>query len=170
MASEMGDIVLRLIEDEVMPHELRVFFAKLQKSPKFRANCSSLSTLVDPEFEESERRELMVALITFLLYEIDPLTEAPGSPFPNTMYWPRNGQGQLMALLHDKGTRWDRHTLRVNDVPKIVDRTKCYITEELWQIVAALEDLWRLNGTYVDRDPVDLQKDQLRRRGARSAQ
>lgn len=164
--SEMGDIVLRLIEDEVMPAELRIFLTKIQKSKKLRANCASLGTLVDPNIEEKARKELMVALITFLLYEIDPLTHPPGSPYPNDKHWPRRGMAQLMSLLHEKDTKWDNHTLRVKDKPKPVDRNQCYLTDELWTLVAALEDLWGLQGVYVNREPVDVMKDQLRRRGA----
>lgn len=164
--AEMGDIVLRLIEDEVMPADLRALFDKLQKSSKFRNNCSSLGSLVDSTIEEKDRKELMVALITFMLYEIEPLSSPPGSPFPSDQHWPRRGMPQLMGLIHSKGTRWDNHTLRVNDEPKLVDRGQCYLSDEIWYIVAALEDLWGLQGIYVNRDPVDPMTDQLRRRGA----
>lgn len=163
--AEMGDIVLRLLEDEVMPGELRAFLTALQKSKKLRDNCSSLGTLVDPNMGEPERKEVVVALITFLLYEIDPEKDMPGSPFPDDRHWPRRMTSQMAALLHTKGTKWDNHTLRVKDAPKPVGKSY-YLSLELYDIVAALEDLWGLQGVYTSRENISIMDDQLRQRGS----
>ncbi|RLA42163.1 MAG: hypothetical protein DRQ64_00275 [Gammaproteobacteria bacterium] len=164
-------MLIRVLADEVTPAELRKVLRALRDRPELRERCSSLGTFVDAS--EADRLKCCKSMVEILIGWVEPLTlRDEKSPIVGAHNWPVYGTQafrteQLAGI--PKFNDWYRHVRRAQSKIHLFE-DKCYISEELHTIVAALEDLWGAQNIYTvqaeKRDAVDYMNDELTARGA----
>ena len=165
----LGSMIIRVIADEVTPAELRKVLRALRDRPELRERCSSLGSLVDAP--TLRRRICFTSMVEILLGWVEPLTmHSERSTAAHA--WPSYGtqkfrEDQLVGI--PAISEWFNHVRR-NPTKIHPFGDKCYISEELYAIVSALEDLWGMQNYYTlqgeKRDAVDYMNDELTARGA----
>ena len=148
MSSDIGAVVIRLLVDDVTMKEVREVLIQLRDRQDLRERCSTIGSLV--EAEDAKRVECFNNMVDILLHWIEPLEVEPTNPILDSHRYARMGNNVLAQKLTELPTvsLWHGHTKRAGAKLYRNQKNECYVTVELYDVLAALEDLWGLQRLY----------------------
>jgi hypothetical protein len=146
---QIGDILIRLLADEVSMREVRLVLRHLRDNPALRERASTIGTLV--EAEEEKRAIWCENMIEILFCWVDPITTGEVSPITDHQWFIRMGNkllGERFLGPLLKSNKWYHHVKRAGTKLYTNKKNECYVSVELFEVVQALEDLWGMQKTY----------------------
>jgi len=154
---DLGAVLVGLLADEVSMQEVRLVLTQLRDKEALRQRASSIGMLAGGSNEE--RAKMCRNMIDILMAWIPPrtLTEQEDRvTYPTCAEEFRCGRWSLVEpvlLPLPKISPWFNHVFRHAAAIWVDDKNRCHLSQELFDLIQALEDLWGMQGDYLDRTP-----------------
>jgi hypothetical protein len=154
----IGDVVLRLLDDDVTPAEVRLVLRHIRDRPGLRERCTTINALVSADREK--RQQCFESMVNILFSWVEPSCDERVNPvMADPRVFSGFGRAELVGRIQGMHSTnpWYSHVRRAGKKVYTTGRAHgagrdcCWITSELHSILSALEDLWGLPDTYILR-------------------